>query len=286
MKTIYRGVKMFLEYYKKIDKSFFDKGITLPNKYIESFIQNESIPKGSSRKIKIVFNKKEYEASFLFVNRTEFNPVYQIRWDQNFELQNELKKEFIQTYFAIKSQEYDSKVKNKYHVTNLLGGNQEVVIIRPVNPSKIELETFIKIETPYDNIFKRFVEENVFGWLSSTNRDYLIVKTTKWFTKKEISDHEDTPYVIYYLLDEKNKQLYIGSAIRLGDRVKIGRPEIPEWNIFKYDIIHPKYHHLLRRIEFHTIGAFASLMKNDGKIKPFEISSYKLVNKNWSKKIN
>ena len=115
---------MLLEYYKKIDKSFFDKGITLPNKYIESFIQNKSIPKGSSRKIKIVFNKKEYEASFLFVNRTEFNPVYQIRWDQNIELQNELKKEFIQTYFAIKSQEYDSKVKNKYHVTNLLGGNQ------------------------------------------------------------------------------------------------------------------------------------------------------------------
>ena len=277
---------MFLEYYKKIDKSFFDKGITLPNKYIESFVQNVSIPKGSSRKIKIIFNKREYEVSFFFVNRTEANPVYQIRWDQNMELKTELKKEFIQTFFAIKSQEYDSKSKDKYHVTNLLGGNQEVIILRPLDPNTIELETFIKIETPYDNIFKRFVEENVFGWLSSTNRDYLIVKTTKWFKKDEIVNHEDTPYVIYYLLDEKNKQLYIGSAIRLGDRVKSGKPEIPDWNIFKYDIIHPKYHHLLRRIEFHTIGAFASLMKNNGKIKPFEISSYKLVNKNWSKKIN
>ena len=277
---------MFLEYYKKIDKSFYDKGITLPNKYIESFVQTVSIPKGSSRKITIVFNKKEYEASFLFVNRTEASPVYQIRWDQNIELKNELKKEFIQTYFAIKSQEYDSKINDKYHVTNLLGGNQEVVIIRPINPNKIEFKTFIKIETPYDNIFKRFVEENVFGWLSSTNRDHLIVKTTKWFKNNEVSKHEDTPYVIYYLLDDKNKQLYIGSAIRLGDRVKIGRPEIPNWNIFKYDIIHPDYHHLLRRIEYHTIGAFASLMKNNGKINPFEISSYKLVNKNWSKNIN
>jgi hypothetical protein len=74
--------------------------------------------------------------------------------------------------------------------------------------------------------------------------------------------------------------------MRLGDRVKVGRPEIPGWNMFKYDIIHPKYHHLLRKIEFHTIGAFASLMKNNGKIDPFEISNYKLVNKNWSKKIN
>ena len=144
---------MFLEYYKKIDKSFFDKGITLPNKYYWKFCS-----KG----------------------------IY----------------------------------------------------------------------------IQRFVEENVFGWLSSTNRDYLIVKTTKWFKKDEIVNHEDTPYVIYYLLDEKNKQLYIGSAIRLGDRVKSSRPEIPNWNIFKYDIIHPKYHHLIRRIEYHTIGAFASLMKN------------------------
>jgi hypothetical protein len=45
----------------------------------------------------------------------------------------------------------------------LLGGNQEVVIFRPIDTYKIELETFIKIETPYDNIFKRFVEENIFG---------------------------------------------------------------------------------------------------------------------------
>jgi hypothetical protein len=277
---------MALEYYKKIDKSFFDKGITIPNKYIDSFIQGKNVQIGSSRKIKIIFNGKEYVASLLFVNRQGAKPVYQIRWDQNIDLINILKKEFIQTYFVIKSQEYDSKLKNEYYVTNLLGGNQEVIIFRPIDPNTIELETFIKIKTPYDNIFKRFVEENVFGWLSTTNRDYLIVKTTKWLKKNEIVHHEDTPYVVYYLIDDINKELYIGSAIRLGDRVKPGRPEIPGWNLFKYDIIHPQYHHLLRRIEFHTIGAFASLMKNNGKVKCFEISTYKLVNKNWSKRIN
>jgi len=277
---------MFLEYYKKIDKSFFEKGITVPNKYITSFVQGEKIPKGKSRKINIVFNGIKYIASFLYVNRTNANPVYQIRWDQNNDLINELKKEFIQTYFAVKSQEYNMKIKNKYHVTNLLGGNQEVVIFKPINPNTFELKTFIKIETPYDNIFKRLVEENVFGWLSSTSRDYMIVKTTKWYNKNEIKIHEDAKFVIYYLIDEKKKELYIGSANRLGDRVKIGRQEISGWNKFKYDIIHPDYHHLIRRIEFHTIGAFASLMNNNGKIKPLVISNYKLVNKNWSKKIN
>jgi len=277
---------MLLEYYKKIDKSFFDKGITIPNKYIKSFIQGVKLKLSTSKKLKIIFNKKEYEASILFVNRTKFNPVYQIRWDQNVDLINELKKEYIQTYFAIKSQEFDSKINGLYHVTNLLGGNQEVVIFKPIKPYLIELETFIKIETPYDNIFRRFVEENVFGWLSSTSRDYLIVKTSKWYKKDEIKRHEDAAFVVYYLIDQTKKELYIGSATRLGDRVKIGRNEIPGWNMFKYDIIHPEYHHLLRRIEFHTIGAFASLMKNNGNIVPIEISNYKLLNKNWSKKIN
>jgi hypothetical protein len=277
---------MVLEYYKKIDKSFFDRGITIPNKYISVFLQGKKIKIGTSRKIKLKFVGKLYDASMLFVNRSGAKPVYQIRWDQNIDFINILKKEFIQTYFVIKSQEFDSRLANEYYITNLLGGNQEVIILKPINKDIIELETFIKISTPYDNIFKRFVEENVFGWLSETNRDYLIVKSTKWFAKDEIVHHEDTPYVVYYLIDEKNKELYIGSATRLGDRVKIGRKEIPGWNIFKYDIIHPQYHHLLRRIEFHTIGAFASLMKNNGNINYFGISDYKLVNKNWSKKIN
>ncbi len=277
---------MTLEYYKKIDKSIFKYGITIPLKYIESFLQGKPVELGSSRKVNLIFKKKKYEAFINLVNRKEASSVYQVRWDQNDDLINELKKEFIQSYFAIESQNYEAKIKDEYFVTKLLGGNQEVLIFKPLNSDEIELETFIKITTPYDNIFKRLVEENVFGWLSQTNRDYLIVKTTKWFDKNELIYHENSPYIVYYLIDEEKKEFYIGSAIRLGDRVKIGRDEIPGWNLFKYDIIHPKYHHLLRRIEFHTIGAFASLMKNNGKINAFEISDYKLVNKNWSKKIN
>lgn len=275
-----------MDLYKKIDKSIFKYETTIPVKYIESFLQNVEIKIGNSRKVYIEFKKNKYEAFINHVNRKTASPVYQIRWDNSDELINELKKEFIQSYFAIESQNYESKLENKYYVTNLIGGNQEVMILIPIDPFNIKIETFIKIKTPYDNIFKRFVDENVFGWLSATNRDYLITKTTKWFTSDKLIHHENVPYVVYYLIDEMNKELYIGSAFRLGDRVKIGREEIPGWNLFKYDIIHPKYHHLLRRIEFHTIGAFASMMKNNGKIQSFEISEYRLVNKSWSKKIN
>jgi hypothetical protein len=68
------------------------------------------------------------------------------------------------------------------------------------------------------------------------------------------------------------KELYIGSATKLGNRVIIGRKEIPGWNKFKYDIIDPKYHHLLVRIEHHTIAAFANIIKNNCKIVSLNIS--------------
>ena len=60
-----KGVNMLLEYYKKIDKSFFDKGITIPNKYIDSLTKGTKIKKGSSKKITIIFNKKKYIASII-----------------------------------------------------------------------------------------------------------------------------------------------------------------------------------------------------------------------------
>ena len=65
----------------------------------------------------------------------------------------------------------------------------------------------------------------------------------------------------YYLVDETNKQIYIGSAIRLGDRVKIGRKEIPFWNKFRYEILHPEYHSFLREIEYHSIMNFAKFFQ-------------------------
>jgi hypothetical protein len=270
-------------FYKKIDKSIFKYGTTLPKEYIGEFIHGQPINAGISRDVILYWKNKNktYRAKLWHVNNA--NQPYQLRWDSNTDLLTELKKEFIQSYLAIESRNYQSKIEGKYYITDLLGGNQEVLIFKPVDLNNIEIETFIKISTPYDNIFKRLVDENVFGWLSKTSRDYLITKSTPWYPVTELTKHSDAAFVIYYLIDEGKKEIYIGSAERLGDRVKIGRSEIPGWTIFRYEIIHPDYHHSLRRIEHHAIGAFSRIFYNNGKISCFPVSDYRLVNKNWSK---
>lgn len=270
-----------MAYYKKIDKSVFKYGIAIPKEYVETFLFNEKIEQGSSREIIISFKKHDYSARLIHGRNQSGKSVYQIRWDNTPELLTELKKEFIQTYFAIESQNYDSKLKGEYFRTNLLGGNQEVLIVKAISAKKLELETFIKIETPYDNIFRDLVEKNVFGWISKVDNNQMITKSTPWLESSELIKHEDTEFVIYYLIDEENKELYIGSAKRLGDRVKIGRNEIPEWNKFRYEIVHPKYHSELREIEYHSIMNFARVMKNNGNLRNNPISDYTLVNKDY-----
>ena len=267
-----------MEYYKKIDKSFFKYGISIPKAMKDYFLFGEDIPVGESRDVIIKWRNKKYKEKIVHINSK--SRVYQIRWDNDIELLRELKTEFIQSYFAIQSADKDAKEKDEYYITKLLGGNQEVVIF-DIKDDYIELKPFIKITTPYDNIFKQLVENNVFGWLSEINQSQIITKRTKWIDIKDLKKHENVNYVVYYLIDNNNKEIYIGSAKTLGDRVKPGRHEIPGWNKFFYEIIHPDYHHLLREIEYHSIMAFARFFDNNGNLSNLKISDYKLVNKDY-----
>lgn len=159
------------EYYKKIDKSFFYYGITIPKDYVDSFLYGKNISEGESREITVLWKNKSYNVRLSHVNRTTSSSVHQLRWDNNKELLSSLRKEFIQSYCAIESQNFKAKEEEKYYITKLLGGNQEVIIFKPIDEQTVELKTFIKIETPYDSMFKRLIEENVFGWLSKVEKN-------------------------------------------------------------------------------------------------------------------
>lgn len=269
---------MVREYYKKIDKSFFDGRITIPNEYIDIFIDPTEMLCCKGRRVRIKFKKKEYEGRYLFVHQSSGRLVLQISYLND--LCKLLKQEFIQTFLAIESQKLLNK--NKKFQTNLLGGNQEIVTFKVIDDDCIEMLPFVKIKTSFDNLFKRLIELNVFGLLSEENNsEHFIIKNTKWIDVSDLYKHVDTSYVVYYLVDEINKQVYIGSAKRLGDRVKVGRKEIPGWNKFMYEVVHPNFHCYLKELEYHSIMNFAKFLNNNGKLSSLGISEYTLVNKDY-----
>ncbi|MCD5389800.1 MAG: GIY-YIG nuclease family protein [Candidatus Pacebacteria bacterium] len=268
-----------MEYYKKIDKSFFKYGFTIPKNKIDIFLFNSVVVKGCSRPITLIWGKRKFKALLSHVNR-KAGEVYQIRWSDT-SFKKEIKQEFIQSYIAIENQNYIAKDEGKYYITDLKGGNQEVMLFKPISENSIKIETFIKIETPYSELFRRLVNENVFGWLGSEVNDQMITKDTKWIDAKDIKLHVEKNHVIYYLIDEVNKEIYIGSAKRLGDRVKKNRKEISGWSKFRYEIIHPKFHEQIKQIEYHSIMNFARFLNNSGNLSTLGVSNYTLVNKDY-----
>jgi len=271
-------------YYYKIKKTFFETCITLSRERIGDFLFGEPIETGKSRAVDIVWNKKNYGVSIRHVFRVheKGGSYYQLWLGNNPELIAELSKEFIHSYIAAFSQELKLKKDGKRHKTVLEGGQEEVVIIRPVAKDRIEFETFIKIETPYDELFSRMIADNVFGWLTKADRsDAFIQHSSKWHDISELNSHKTQKFVVYYLLDEDGKKLYIGSAGKLEDRVKPKRKEIPSWNKFRYDIIKPEHHSKLVMLEYFSIMSFARILNNAGSKNTLGFGDLVLTNKDY-----
>lgn len=276
-------------YYKKVDRSMMDWGLTVPQDYIIDFEGRSKLKPGTTRKIEILWGKKTYTAKLCHVKRTNYKPVFQIRWDNNKQLLKKIRKTFIQSYVILKSQKelFDiKKEEGKHFRTQLSGGQQEVLILQPLNSKQIQFEVFIKIENGWNRLFERLADENVFGWLFDKEKKYLISRSTGWFRVKEFQKHASAINVIYYLAHTKNKLIYIGKAEELGKRVKPGREHqnMPgDWDRFRYDIVKPEYANILDKIEDHTIRSFASILKNKKNYPSLELGSYTLANLNWKK---
>lgn len=279
-------------YYKKIDRSFFEWGIIIPKEYELDFLYGKPMAPGGSRDICIVYKSKKYKAKLYHVNRSNARPVFKLSWDTDRDFLSTLRREFIHSYVILKSQkELHSKLKKEKSVSkkfrsNLSGGQQEVVSVRPLSSGQIAIEPFIQIHTEWNELFTRLADNNSFENIFSENNDYLIQKSTNWISVTDYYKHESELSVVYYLANTRKKLLYIGKADNFGSRVKPGRQHQempPDWDLFRYDIIKPEYVHLLERLEDHTIRSFASVLSNKNGFSTLGIGDYMLVNKKWKK---
>lgn len=268
--------------YKKVDYSMFHWGVTIPRDMEIEFYGGEQIKPGSQRDIFIVWDNKMFKASLRLVNRKKYSKVLQIRWDNSNDLLNKVRTTFIHSYVIFESQHENLKLKSDKQFKSFFeSGQSEVLKIMPMERNTFKFETFIRIDLGFNHLFERLAKENAFGWIFGKEKEEFIQNSTSWFPIKQLKQHANAKNVVYYLADTNKKELYIGSANVLGERVKPNRPEIPGWDRFRYDIIRDKYSKFLRRIEFHIIRTTASLIKITPNVASLNINSYKLKNKNW-----
>ena len=113
----------------------------------------------------------------------------------------------------------------------------------------------------------------------------LVITMGDWKPIGQLKSQINVENVIYYLLDDNKKEIYIGMADNLTSRVVPGRPEIPGWNHYRFDTMPAEFDPKVRlQIEKMTIRSYASILENSQNIPSMEISEYKLVNRQISRK--
>jgi hypothetical protein len=131
----------------------------------------------------------------------------------------------------------------------------------------------------FSELFKHFIESPVLHKIDDELKDKppFRLHKTQWKPRKEFEFELGANNVLYFLIDTKNKLLYVGEASKLVERLSQEHPSIPNWDYFRYNILPDELFAHRITLERMIIRDFASLISNSF-IDPIRISDYKFVN--------
>lgn len=286
MKTERSNIKFPL-WRKKVDTSLFTKLDTpIPNWLskvweIESLIGFDSSKKSEKTIIKLILNRKEFKGSILYTKRYGKETNYKLFFSKDFA--EELKDCFVMSYMRT--------LENKLRRGNQsFSGNieEEVPFWEFIDLEFDKINRTFHCKAHYTQkpifpeLFKQFTKSHLLKDMENRlleKGEFKFIKQD-WRSKSELNlQIFEHPNYIYYLIDTRNKLLYIGES-ETSKRIMRLRPEIPEWDYFRIDFL-PIWITKSQRLELERlmIRSFASLLSNYKKVKHIAISEYSLANK-------
>lgn len=270
---------------KKVDSSLFNKAHTpIPNWCVKAWQIGQVFGTNTSKKnaesyVKVLFEKQTYDAWVTYSFNKDTN--YQIFLSKD--LVQILKDSFVMSYMR--------SLEQKLRKGNTSYANVDIEDELPFwefldiefnNEKKIFLFKAHYFQKPlFPELFKQFIKSHHLKEIENQlleKGDFKFIKED-WKPRTELKNFLERSNIIYYLLDTKNKLLYIGESENT-KRIIQYRKEIPDWDFFRIDCL-PSWLTRSQRLELERliIRSFASVMENTQKIEIRKLSEYKLANK-------
>ena len=248
---------------------------------IDNDFCNCSSNKDPLSQVKIIFCDREYEGAVTVAKHgRETSPAYRL-WFTD-ELSFELKNTFIMSFVR--------DIENRLRLSK----SSEVIDIEDDIPFwefldieyDCEKRTFFftahYTQKPvFSGLFMRFVDSSpVLHKIDDelAEKPPFRIYPTKWKKREELELELRPRNVLYYLIDTKNKLLYIGEGGSLIDRLQQNHPSIPQWDYFRYCILPDEIAPHRKTFERMLIRDFASLLTNKIEMESIKISEYRLAN--------
>ena len=274
--------------------TFFYWGFTLPKKFYpdyinyfnfkESHLNTDIILKIDGKKFPAKIRMARINNKGTGKNRSDIKyperNVVQVFYDREYTTLKALRKLFIYSYASTIDK---SKPKLK-EVLEFVHEKENIFRIKVISQQ----------ETDFDEMFRFLEDKNLLKFWKDKDkkkkREQIILDySRKWLNSSEMSktNNKNRNNVIYILYHSIEKNVYIGKADVLGQRVKKGEGRIglkKDWDKFMWFEVNPEYNMFLEELEHFLIRTFASMLNNDVDIEPIINSKIKLVNRQLRKK--
>ncbi|EQC47542.1 GIY-YIG nuclease family protein [Bacteriovorax sp. Seq25_V] len=267
---------------KKVDASIFEhRTTTIPNAYVNIWVlksrfKDPGKTKTSIVNIKFKNIKTEFKGYIRKSSKMRNNPAWLICFDD--EVLKILQNLFPMTYFRY----LEALLRKNKNKLKSIPSNEieeeipfwEFLDIEYFNESNTIFFTPQFTQKPiFPELFKILSKSPSISSIEDELKGHEKISKSEWFTKDDFEGLEHQRNVIYYLVDEKNKELYIGEAKELKTRFKSKRTEIPNWNKIRFDVLPKDLIKYRVQIEEMIIKSFSYFFNNKKHKENFRIKT-------------
>lgn len=270
---------------KKVDSSLFrENGTTIPQWTCKVWGIQEDFHscisrKDSFSKVVVQFRKKEYEGWVTVAKKGRKTPAYRLWYSE--ELSYELKDTFLMSFVRdIENRLRKSGGIKKPNIEDKIPFWEFLDIEYERDRKKFYFKAYYTQKPNFSELFKRFVESPILHKIDDElgKKPPFRIYKTKWKPRTEFEFEIGANNVLYFLIDTKNKLLYIGEASNLVRRLRQDHSSIPRWDFFRYNVLPNKIAPHRKTFERMVIRDFASFLENKKGVQLIEISEYRLAN--------
>ena len=270
---------------KKVDSSLFrQNGTTIPQWACKMWgipkdFNSCTSKKAEFAKVRVEFLKKEYRGWVTVAKQGRKTPAYRLWYSPK--LTYKIKDAFLMSFARdIENRLRKSRGTSDSNIEDEIPFWEFLDIEYEREKKKFYFEAYYIQKPVFSELFKRFIESPVLHKIDdalSKKPPFRIYKT-KWKPRSEFEFEVGANNVLYFLIDTKNKFIYIGEASNLVERLRQDHPSIPKWDYFRYNVLPDKIAPHRRTFERMTIRDFASLLKNKKDVNHKDFSDYTLAN--------
>jgi hypothetical protein len=267
---------------KKVDNSMFrDAGTTVPNWVCRLWQFDTNFPgivksKDAVAKVAVRFEDRTYEGRVVSTHpKGRDQKVYRFYFDKAVD---RLKEVFLMSHMR----DLESRLRaDSTNIETQIPFWEFLDIEFDAKEKVFYLTAHYTQEPTFPELFRNLIGSPAIKRVedSITHPGQFRIEKQDWRPRKMYEMEIGAENVIYMLLDEKAKLIYVGEADNLITRFKGGHTDIKDWTFYRYDQLPPmpKQHRVA--IERMVIRFCATILENKGGISTKSISEYRLANR-------